>query len=109
MSRAPAVPDPKAVLERHGLLLKQGRELPSVAALVAGEEVRGSWWSHPRSRAIFAALEELEDWRDALLAKIPLGRVGSAEEVAEAVAFLAAPAAAYITGHVLRINGGLAI
>jgi 3-oxoacyl-[acyl-carrier protein] reductase len=47
--------------------------------------------------------------RDALLAKIPLGRVGSAQEVAEAVAFLAAPAAAYITGHVLRINGGLAI
>lgn len=47
--------------------------------------------------------------RDALLAKIPLGRVGTAEEVAEAVAFLAAPAAGYITGHVLRINGGLAI
>jgi 3-oxoacyl-[acyl-carrier protein] reductase len=47
--------------------------------------------------------------RDALLAKIPLGRVGAAEEVAEAVAFLAAPAAGYITGHVLRINGGLAI
>jgi 3-oxoacyl-[acyl-carrier protein] reductase len=46
--------------------------------------------------------------RDALLAKIPLGRVGTAEEVAEAVAFLAAPAAGYITGHVLRINGGLA-
>jgi 3-oxoacyl-[acyl-carrier protein] reductase len=47
--------------------------------------------------------------RDALLAKIPLGRVGTADEVAEAVAFLAAPAAAYITGHVLRINGGLAV
>lgn len=47
--------------------------------------------------------------REALLAKIPLGRVGAAEEVAEAVAFLAAPAAGYITGHVLRINGGLAV
>lgn len=47
--------------------------------------------------------------RDALLAKIPLGRVGTVDEVAEAVAFLAAPAAGYITGHVLRINGGLAI
>ena len=47
--------------------------------------------------------------RDALLAKIPLGRVGAVEEVAEAVAFLASPAAGYITGHVLRINGGLAI
>ena len=47
--------------------------------------------------------------RDALLAKIPLGRIGTAAEVAEAVAFLASPAAAYITGHVLRVNGGLNI
>lgn len=47
--------------------------------------------------------------RDALLAQIPLARIGSAQEVAEAVAFLASPAAAYITGHVLRVNGGLLI
>jgi 3-oxoacyl-[acyl-carrier protein] reductase len=45
--------------------------------------------------------------REALLKQIPLGRIGRPEEVAEAVAFLAAPAAAYITGHVLAINGGL--
>lgn len=50
-----------------------------------------------------------EEARAALLAQIPLGRVGRPEEVAEAVAFLASPAAAYITGHVLRINGGLMI
>ncbi|MEZ4381548.1 MAG: 3-oxoacyl-ACP reductase family protein [Nannocystaceae bacterium] len=49
------------------------------------------------------------DARDALLKSIPLGRIGGAEEVAEAVAFLASPAAAYITGHVLRVNGGLNI
>jgi 3-oxoacyl-[acyl-carrier protein] reductase len=47
--------------------------------------------------------------RDALLAKIPLKRIGEAQEVAEAVAWLASPAAAYVTGHVLRINGGLAM
>lgn len=47
--------------------------------------------------------------RDALLAQIPLKRVGSPQEVAEAVAWLASPAAAYITGHVLRVNGGLLI
>ncbi|MCB9566222.1 MAG: 3-oxoacyl-[acyl-carrier-protein] reductase [Myxococcales bacterium] len=47
--------------------------------------------------------------RDALLKQIPLSRIGRPEEVAEAVAFLASPAAAYITGHVLRVNGGLNI
>ena len=49
------------------------------------------------------------DARSALLTQIPLGRVGDASEVAEAVAFLASPAASYITGHVLRVNGGLLI
>lgn len=46
--------------------------------------------------------------RDKLLAQIPLRRIGSPQDVAEAVAWLAAPAAAYVTGHVLRVNGGLA-
>lgn len=49
------------------------------------------------------------DAREALIQKIPLGRVGASEEVAESVAFLAAPAASYITGHVMRVNGGLLI
>lgn len=47
--------------------------------------------------------------REALLKQIPLARIGRPEEVAEAVAFLAAPAASYITGHVLAVNGGLRI
>ena len=39
--------------------------------------------------------------------QIPLGRVGSVDDVANAVAFLASDGASYITGHVLNVNGGM--
>jgi 3-oxoacyl-[acyl-carrier protein] reductase len=45
--------------------------------------------------------------RGTLIAQIPLGRLGSVEDVAGAVAFLASPAAAYITGATLHVNGGM--
>ncbi len=45
--------------------------------------------------------------RDTLLAQIPLGRLGTADEVAQAVAFLASRAAGYITGTELHVNGGM--
>lgn len=48
-----------------------------------------------------------EAQRDALLGQIPLGRLGSAIEIANAVAFLASPGAAYITGETLHVNGGM--
>ena len=48
-----------------------------------------------------------EEQKRALLAQIPLGRLGAAAEVAAAVAYLASPAAGYITGHVLHVNGGM--
>ena len=48
-----------------------------------------------------------EKARDAMLAGIPLGRAGTAEEVASAVAFLVSDGAAYITGQVIGVNGGM--
>jgi 3-oxoacyl-[acyl-carrier protein] reductase len=44
---------------------------------------------------------------DALLGQIPLGRLGQPEDVAAAVAFLASPAAGYVSGTTLHVNGGM--
>ncbi len=48
-----------------------------------------------------------EEFRQNALKFVPLGRVGQAEDVANAVAFLASEEASYITGHVLNVNGGM--
>ena len=48
-----------------------------------------------------------EQQRAAMLTQVPLGRAGSPEEIAHAVAFLASEQAGYITGHVLDVNGGM--
>ena len=45
--------------------------------------------------------------RDVLLRSVPLGRLGAVEDVARAVAFLVSPAAGYITGETLHVNGGM--
>jgi 3-oxoacyl-[acyl-carrier protein] reductase len=48
-----------------------------------------------------------EEFKQTAVKQIPLGRVGSSDDVASAVAFLASDEASYITGHVLNVNGGM--
>ena len=48
-----------------------------------------------------------EEQKAAMLAQVPLGRLGNAQDIADAVAFLASPAGAYVTGETLHINGGM--
>ena len=55
--------------------------------------------------AMTAAMEESA--REQILSRIPLGRMGSLDEISAAICFLASEDAGYITGHVLNVSGGL--
>lgn len=50
-----------------------------------------------------------QKYMDEMLKLVPLGRIGKAEEVAHVVAFLASDEASYITGHVINVDGGMAM
>lgn len=63
-----------ARLIEDGLLLKSDAVLPSVATFVAGGPVRGSWWAHPASHAIFRAIQELAARDDVVLVKLIRGK-----------------------------------
>jgi 3-oxoacyl-[acyl-carrier protein] reductase len=47
--------------------------------------------------------------KDALNARIPMGRMGEGSDIGAAVAYLASPGAGYVTGHTLHVNGGMAM
>lgn len=59
-----------AALQKYGLLLLTDARLPSVAGLVAGEPIRGSWWAHRQSHSIFRAAVRLAEHPDATTAKL---------------------------------------
>jgi 3-oxoacyl-[acyl-carrier protein] reductase len=80
----------------------------SIAAEVAG---RGITVNCVAPGAIATAMTEqlTAEQRARLLGAIPAGRIGAPEEVAAAVVFLASAEAAYVTGHTLHVNGGMAM
>ena len=65
-----------ATLAEQGMLLESARgPLPNVAEMVAGEPIRGSWWSHPQSHAIYEAINSLAGSPDVVRNRLVNGRV----------------------------------
>lgn len=68
----------KPVIEefrRNGILLESDPHLPSLAAIVAGGRIRGSWWSHPEGRRIWRVLNQFLARRDVLTTRLVSGKV----------------------------------
>ncbi len=61
--------------DQLGLLMLSDRALPSVVGLVAGPNVKGSWWGHQKGHEIFRYLERLEAHPDALVTRLVTGKV----------------------------------
>jgi NAD(P)-dependent dehydrogenase (short-subunit alcohol dehydrogenase family) len=74
----------------------------------AGHGVRVNGVSPGPIREPDSGWQEAEPRLVSQAAKIPLGRVGTPEDVAQAVVYLASPQAGYVTGHMLLVDGGSA-
>ena len=63
-------------VKKHGVVLAAARgPVPSIAEAVAGEPIVGSWWAHPKGKAIYRALTELDDSDDIRCFKLIDGKV----------------------------------
>lgn len=63
-------------VQKHGVVLASARgPVPTVAEEVAGGPIFGSWWAHPKGKAIFAALSEIDDSEDVRCFKLVDGKV----------------------------------
>lgn len=68
--------DVHGLLEEHGILLEAAQgPIPTVAELIVGEPIRGSWWGHPAGNEIFRATRALRDSPDVLVARLVNGKV----------------------------------
>lgn len=71
-----------AFVERHGIVLESARHrsIPSLADAIAEEPIRGSWWSHPRSRSIFAITRAVRAAPQILVCRIVDGKISYVHE-----------------------------
>jgi len=65
-----------AFIREHGVVLEAARgPVPSLAAVIAGGPIRGSWWSHPKSHEIFAVTRAIRDSEDVLVCRLVRGKI----------------------------------
>jgi hypothetical protein len=68
-----------ALLRSRGIMtmtpVASAPDVPALVPLIAGGPVKGSWWGHPRGKAIFAAATEVDEHPDALAVKLLAGKV----------------------------------
>jgi hypothetical protein len=63
-------------VEHHGVVLASAKgPVPRMSEAIAGEPIRGSWWAHPKSHAIFSLLDRLADSPDVLVCRLVDGKV----------------------------------
>ncbi len=63
-------------VRKHGIVLESAAgPVPSVADAIAGEPIRGSWWSHPRSHEIFELTQGIRNSDDILVCRLVNGKV----------------------------------
>lgn len=65
-----------AFVKKHGIVLESASgPVPSLAEAVAGERIRGSWWSHPSGRDIFAATRAVRESDDVIVCRAVAGKI----------------------------------
>ena len=71
-----------AFVERHGIVCESVRrgEIPSLADAIAGEAIRGNWWSHPRSQSIFTLTRAVRDAPQVLVCRLVDARISFVHE-----------------------------
>jgi hypothetical protein len=63
-------------IQEHGVVLASAKgPVPRLTELIVNEPIKGSWWAHPKSRQIFAALQAVAESEDVLVCRLVKGKV----------------------------------